>query len=137
MSLDKARAALQTANYIDGAWVKPEKTFDVVSGATGAVFAQCPLATPDMAAAAAAAAAAAFKTWGKTPAAERAGWLKCVGQREKRREESKFGVEPESPPQNFHFLSHRCSARPRPSYPLPTCSKLADELEKRKEDVAS
>jgi acyl-CoA reductase-like NAD-dependent aldehyde dehydrogenase len=130
MSLEKARAALQTANYIDGAWIKPEKTFDVVSGATGAVFAQCPLATAEMAADAAKAASAAFKTWGKTPAAERAGWLMCVSRGRRELAGCLFS----------HFaratLSPRYSARSAPPPSPFSRSKLADELEKRKEEVA-
>lgn len=78
MSAEKARAALKDSVYINGAWVKPAGTFDVVSGATGELIAACPLAVEEHADAAAKAAAAAFKTWSKVPAAERAVWLKCV-----------------------------------------------------------
>jgi acyl-CoA reductase-like NAD-dependent aldehyde dehydrogenase len=91
MSEARARAALKDSVYINGTWVKPEGTFSVVSGITGEAFAQCPLATVKDVDAACTGAAAAFKTWRKTPAAERADWLR----------------------------------------------KLADELEKRKDDVAS
>lgn len=78
MSLEKAKAALKDSVFVNGAWVKPEATFDVIAATNGQTFAACPQATPAHADEAAKAAAAAFKTWGKTTGAERAGWLRFV-----------------------------------------------------------
>jgi acyl-CoA reductase-like NAD-dependent aldehyde dehydrogenase len=76
MSADKARANLRTALFINGNWVAAPKTFNVNEGATGTLLATCPLASPEQVDEAVKAAHTAFKTWSKTPAAERAAWLK-------------------------------------------------------------
>ncbi len=76
MSSASARANLKTHIYLNGAWKATEATFPVLESATGNLLADCPKATPADVDAAVTAAAAAFKTWGKTPAAERAAWLK-------------------------------------------------------------
>jgi len=78
MSAERALANIKDSVFINGNWVKPVKTFDVLSGTSGKVFATCPNATVDDVDAAVKAAATAFKTWSKTPATERSDWLKYV-----------------------------------------------------------
>jgi len=89
----KARASLKDSLYIGGAWVKPAGAFDVVSGATGAVFATCPQATVEHVGQAAAAAAAAWPAWSKTPPAERAAWLRKLADELERRKDDVASVE--------------------------------------------
>ena len=92
-SLDRARAHFRDSLYVNGAWLKPAATFEVVSGATGAALADAPLATPEHAEAAAAGAAAAFRSWSRTPPAERAGWLRKLADELERRKDDVACVE--------------------------------------------
>jgi betaine-aldehyde dehydrogenase len=92
-SYARASANFRDALYINGSWVKPAGTFEVVSGATGAVLASSPQATAEHVEAAAAGAAAAFKTWSRVAPAERAGWLRKLADELERRKDDVASVE--------------------------------------------
>ncbi len=76
MSVERALANIKDSIFVNGTWIKPAKTFDVYSGATGKIFSTCPNASVDDVDTAVKAASTAFKSWSKTSATERSDWLK-------------------------------------------------------------
>ena len=66
--------------HIDGKAVATETHMDIFNPATGELLGKCPVATRDQLDAAVAAAAEAFKSWSKTPDADRKAACHAIGQ---------------------------------------------------------
>jgi len=76
MSQELGLANFGKSVFINGNFVTPSATFDVISGTTGSFLATCPLAGPAEAEAACVGAAEAFKSWSRLSGSARAGWLR-------------------------------------------------------------
>ena len=93
MSHDLGLKNLSKSVYVNGNFVTPTATFDVISGATGAFLSTCPLAGANEAETACIGAATAFKSWSKLSGSVRATWLRKLADELESRKDAVASVE--------------------------------------------